>query len=133
METCLRRHKSITCSLIMANVDQYFVAILDSPKCKYITLDIPVYFLYCMYSSCEARIYSTVIILMEGVYMYTVNICINVYVLNECTQEGWNRLLGKVFNIDHNSHTHTKPREHPGRCRCCHCPPFSGGLQKQPR
>lgn len=48
-----------------------------------------------MYSSCEARIYSTVIILMEGVYMYTVNICINVYVFNKFTQEVWNRLLGK--------------------------------------
>lgn len=58
-----------------------------------------------MYSSCEARIYSTVIILMEGVYMYTVNICINVYVFNKFTQEVWNRLLGKVFNIDHNAHT----------------------------
>lgn len=59
-----------------------------------------------MYSSCEARIYSTVIILMEGVYMYTVNICINVYVFNKFTQEVWNRLLGKdVQYIDHNSHT----------------------------
>lgn len=123
METCLQRHKSITCSLITANVDQYFVAILDSPKCKYITLDIPVYFLYCMYSSCEARIYSTVIILMEGVYMYTVNICINVYVFNKFTQEVWNRLLGKDVQYWPQL-THTKPWEHPGCCRRRRRPPL---------